>query len=136
MSDMLSHFDVSGSALTAERARMRVTASNIANANATRTPEGGPYRRQFAVFETQPEARSSLDFGVRVSEIVEDPGAPRLIYEPNHPDADEHGYVAYPNIDMLREATVLKTASMAYQANLSVINTQKQIIRRSLDIAK
>lgn len=132
--DIIAHFDVSASALTAERARMRLIASNIANMHTTRTPEGGPYKRQFAVLETDKKLSEGLNHGVRVKEIRQDAAPARLVFDPQHPDADNDGYVSYPNVDMLQEVTDMKEATMAYQANLTVINATKQIISRSLDI--
>ena len=133
---ILTHFDVSASALTAERARMRVIASNIANVNSTRSAEGGPYKRQVAVLETHKVPHSHLEQGVHVKEIITDTSAPRLVYDPEHPDADTQGYVAYPNVNLLNEMVNMKTATMAYQANVTVVNATKQIISRSLDIGK
>ena len=133
---ILTHFDVSASALTAERARMRVIASNIANVNSTRSAEGGPYKRQVAVLETHKVPHSHLEQGVHVKEIITDTSAPRLVYDPEHPDADTQGYVAYPNVNLLNEMVNMKTATMAYKANVTVVNATKQIISRSLDIGK
>jgi len=133
---IISHFDVSASALTAERTRMKAIASNIANVNATRSADGGAYKRQVAILEAQQMPTSGLECGVRVKEIATDSSAPRIVYDPQHPDADADGYVAYPNVDVLKEVTDLKTATMAYQANLTVINATKQIIVRSIDIGR
>lgn len=134
--ELINHFDVSASALTAERTRMRLIASNIANVNSTRTEEGGPYKRQFATLQTQPLAESNVEKGVRVERIVTDPTAPRVVFEPEHPDADKEGYVAYPNVNLLKEVTDMKSATMAYQANISVIESQKKIIQRAMDIGR
>jgi len=135
MSDrIVSHFDVSASGLTAERARMRVIASNVANANTTRSPEGGPYKKKFAILETQPVPQNSIEKGVRVSHVVTDTMAPRMVFDPQHPDADQEGYVAYPNINVLEEVTSMKTATMAYQANLSILAGTKQMITQAIRI--
>ncbi len=133
---IISHFDVSASALTAERARMRVIASNVANANTTRSPEGGAYKKKYAILETQPVANNSLERGVRVSQVVTDTMAPRMVFDPEHPDADQEGYVAYPNINVLDEVTNMKTATMAYQANLSILAGTKQMINQALRIGE
>ena len=131
---IISHFDVSASALTAERARMRVISSNVANANTTRTPEGGPYQKKFAVLESKDVSDSSVEKGVHVSQVVTDTTPPRMVYQPEHPDANEQGYVAYPNVDVLQEVADMKTATLSYQANLSIINGTKQMISQSLRI--
>ncbi len=128
--EFVSHYDVSASALTAERARMRIIASNVANVNATRSLDGGPYKRQVALLETQQRDGSTLDAGVRIQKIEVDSSPPRLVYEPEHPDANNDGYVAYPNIDLLREVTDMKTATLAYQANISVVEATKKMIRK------
>ena len=136
MGDFISHFDVNGSALTAERTRMRIISSNIANANVTRTEDGGPYERKFAVLKEKNVPQSKLDIGVTIDEVVTDSAPPRIVYDPAHPDADANGYVSYPNVNVLQEVTDLKTATLAYQANLSAISATKQIISKSLDIGR
>ncbi len=137
MSDkFITHFDVSASGLTAERTRMRIIASNIANVNSTNSVEGGPYKRQAAVLESFKVPNSGLEQGVHIKEIVTDTSAPRLVYDPEHPDANAQGYVAYPNVNLVKEVTDMKTATMAYQANITAINATKQVISRSLDIGR
>jgi flagellar basal-body rod protein FlgC len=137
MSDrIISHFDVSASALTAERARMRVIASNVANVNTTRTAEGGPYQKQFAVLEAQKVGGNNYETGVRISQVVTDTIAPRMVYSPEHPDANPEGYVAYPNVDILEEVANMKTATLAYQANLSILAGTKQMVTQSLRIGE
>src|SRR4051812_11994190 len=112
MADFLSGFRISGSGMAAQRARMNTIASNLANINTTKTAEGGPYRRKDVVFTAMPDTKSfgdvlnvddpKADFNrVQVTDIVYDKKAPLLKYEPNHPDANEDGYVAYPNINMM-----------------------------------
>jgi flagellar basal-body rod protein FlgC len=137
MSDkIISHFDVTASALTAERTRMRLIASNIANANTTRSEEGGPYQKRFALLETQNDESSTIDKGVRVGQVVTDTTAPRMVYDPEHPDANNEGYVAYPNIDVLQEVTDMKTATMSYQANISILNGTKDMISAAMRIGE
>lgn len=146
---LLSVFKIAGSALTAQRLRMDVTASNIANAEATSTPEGGPYRRERVVFAPlQSRSFSSLlstatggrvappDEGVQVRAIVQDPSPPRLVYDPLHPDAGPDGYVAYPNIDLVTEMTDMLSASRAYEANVTVLNVAKNMAQRALEIGR
>jgi flagellar basal-body rod protein FlgC len=133
---IISHFDVTASALTAERARMRMIASNIANANTTRSADGGPYKKRFAVLEARPIADSNIETGVRVSQVVTDTMAPRLVYNPEHPDADNEGYVAYPNVDVLQEVADMKTATMSYQANIAILNGTKDMLSAAMRIGE
>lgn len=133
---IISHFDVTASALTAERARMRMIASNIANANTTRSADGGPYKKRFAVLEEHPIADSTIETGVRVGQVVTDTMAPRLVYNPEHPDADDGGYVAYPNVDVLQEVADMKTATMSYQANIAILNGTKEMLSAAMRIGE
>ncbi|MDI6703069.1 MAG: flagellar basal body rod protein FlgC [bacterium] len=137
--------DTSSSGLTAERLRMDVIANNIANVNTTRTPEGGPYRRQQVIFEPRESPRFSIPFvgrdrklepgkGVRVVAIQEDESPPRLEYRPGHPDADENGYVRLPNVNIVVEMTDMITATRAYEANVQVITSAKDMMMRALRI--
>lgn len=141
----LSSLNIAGSALTAQRLRMDVVASNIANAESTRTPQGGPYKRERVIFG--PIEASSQSFlagpgaeanagGIEVRAIVQDQVPPRLIHDPNHPDADEEGYVAYPNIDLVTEMTDMLSASRAYEASITVINVTKNMAQRAIDIGR
>ncbi len=132
---LISTMRVSASGLSAERLRMDLIADNLANANSTRTPEGGPYKRKVAVFEPiTPTA--SMPGGVRVVGIAHDPTPPRLVYQPGHPDADPNGYVAYPNVEMVHEMVDLITASRAYEANIQAFNAAKNMFLRTLDIGR
>ena len=146
---MLSIFRAAGSALTAQRLRMDVVSSNLANAEATSTPEGGPYKRERVVFApllrtsfnalkttSDAVANGELADGVEVKQIVEDEADPRLVYDPSHPDAGEDGYVAYPNVDLMTEMTDMLSATRAYEANITVINVAKSMAQRALDIGR
>ena len=137
-------FDASGSALSAERLRMDVTAENLANAQSTRTANGqGPYQRKEVVLQ---EAGSGVGAsfadslnaarGVRVAGIVTDPTPPRKVYDPGHPDADAQGYVTMPNVNTVTEMTDLIGASRAYEANVTAMQTAKQMFARTLDLLK
>lgn len=141
----LKSMDVAASAMTAERLRLDVIANNIANAQTTRTSEGGPYRRQFVVFAPRsvegelPGAageRSANGNGVKVAGIFRDQSAPKLVYNPGHPDADANGYVAMPNIDTVTEMVDMISASRAYEANVTAINEMKQMVMRTLDLLR
>ncbi len=132
--------DVSASALAAQRARMEAVASNLANAETTRTPEGGPYRRRDVVFEATPVGGSFDDVlagavrGVRVVDVAVDQSPPRLRYEPGHPDADAQGFVAYPNVEVPVEMVNLLSAARSYEANVTVIEATKNMLLRALEI--
>lgn len=145
MSDFFDAVDVSASALSAERLRMNITSSNLANAQTTRTPEGGPYRRKDAVFEAQParEFASMLNGAtdvplhkVKVVDIVSDTKAPRMVPQPDHPDANAEGYVAYPNINTMEEMVNMVTASRTYEANVTAINVSRGMMNKALEIGR
>ena len=145
MSDFFDSVDVSASALSAERMRMNTTSSNLANAQTTRTPEGGPYRRKDVVFEAVPtrDFASVLDgemavplHKVHVADVVSDQGSPKLVYEPNHPDANAEGKVAYPNINTMEEMVNLMTASRTYEANITAINVTRNMMNKALEIGR
>lgn len=148
---ILETMRVSLSALTAQRVRMDVTASNLANVETTRTPQGGPYLRRQVVFATeQPTGFAQLVAtregaagmtpsaarGVRVAGIVVDQRAVREVYDPEHPDADENGIVRYPDIDVVSEMTNLLAATRAYEANVTVLDAIKAMAMRALSIGR
>jgi flagellar basal-body rod protein FlgC len=129
--------DTSASALTAQRLVMDVISNNIANATTTRTPEGGPFKRQVALLmERPPEAGNSVGNGSKVTGIVQDIAPPRMVYLPGHPDANQDGYVAMPNIEIVKEMVDLMVASRSYQANATAFNEGKQMILKALDLGK
>lgn len=133
-----SSMDVSASGLFAQRVRLDVIANNIANAETTRTAEGGPYRRQQVVFSAALDnARSgSKGDGVAVDGITEDNRPPRMIYQPGHPDASAEGYVAMPNVNIVEEMVDMVSASRAYEANVTALNTAKSMISAALELGK
>jgi flagellar basal-body rod protein FlgC len=126
---------VSGSALTAERRRAEVVAANMANAETTRTPEGGPYRRHQVVFRSVLMGQGPAQ-GVEIEEVVNDPSAPVLRFEPSHPDANAQGYVEYPAINPVEEMVDLMGAMRAYELNASAVNASKQMIQQSLELLR
>ena len=143
--NLFAMFDVSGSALTAERERAEVVASNMANAETTRTAKGGPYRRQEVVFGSTPVGGSSFAErlssaadanvqGVQVVNVVTDPTPPVRRFDPSHPDADAQGYVSYPAINPVQEMVDLLGAARSYQLNISAVQSTKQMIEQSLQI--
>ena len=139
---LLGAIGASASALDAERARLEVAMSNIANAESTRGANGEPYRRRGVVLTPSSVGsfESELDrvvaVGVKVADIVEDPSPFRKRYEPSHPDADAEGYVSVPNVDVPEEMVDMLGAARAYQANLTAIGLIRDTIQRALDLAK
>ena len=164
MSNFLNSFDISGYGLSAQRVRVNTISSNIANAQTTRTEEGGPYRRKEVVFKaidfneqfnkalnkmsnaTQYEdPLNEGDFGKKVNpaimsviidKISQDDREPKMKFEPGHPDADANGYVAYPNINPVIEMINLLEARRSYEANVTAFTTHKNIDVKTLDILK
>jgi len=137
---LFDSFAISASGLTAERLRLDITASNLANVNTTRTATGGPYKRKSVIFsECLPDLREGGNQegkGVQVDAIVEDTRPPRMVYDPSHPDADKNGYVAYPNFDILNEVVDMITAARAYEANATVLEAAKGMAQKALEIGR
>ena len=145
MGDFFDSLDVSASALSAERLRMNTISSNLANAQTTRTPEGGPYRRKDAVFEAVPGKNfadvlgGTLDIAlhkVQVADVISDPNPPRMVRDPDHPDADPDGIVAMPNVNTMEEMVNLITASRTYEANVTAMNVARNMMNKALEIGK
>jgi flagellar basal-body rod protein FlgC len=144
--DFLTGMRVSSSGMSAQRERMNAIASNIANVNTTRTPEGGAYRRKEVVFGAMPQQRN---FGeilagkvdedidrVQVVDIRPDRKGPLMKYDPSHVDANEDGYVAYPDINVMQEMVDMLQASRSYEANVSAMNTTKNMALSALEIGR
>ena len=141
--DLLVSANISASGMTAERLRMEVIANNVANALSTRTPAGGPYRRQDVLFETIMRdqitggtAAGSTAGGVRVVGVRDDPSELPRIHDPGHPDADSEGNVTMPNVSLPIEMVNLMTASRAYEANLRVLQSLRQQLERTLALLR
>lgn len=132
---VFSGMRISASGLSAERMRMDVISSNVANVKTTRTEEGGAYRRKVASFEENYDEKLGM-LGVKTVSVEEDKSPLRRLYEPNHPDADEQGYVEYPNVDLLVEMSELISASRAYESNVDTLNAQKGMISKALEIGR
>lgn len=141
----LQSLNISGSGLTAQRLRMDVISENIANIDSTRTEAGGPYRRKMVVLSSTGDFKSMFmkningdgaNAGVEVTDIVEDESDFKLVYNPEHPDADENGYVSMPNVDSLKETVDMMEAYRAYQANITALNTTKQMAVKALEIGR
>ena len=128
--------EIAGSSLTAHRLWMDTISSNLANINTTRTKAGGPYKRRVPVFSEMLDNTIGGYGGVRVIGISEDNAAPRMTYQPDHPDANEDGYVAYPNVNLVREMTDMLVASRAYEANLSVVTTGRDMWNGALEVMR
>jgi flagellar basal-body rod protein FlgC len=146
MMDFMTGLRVSSSGMTAQRQRMNAISSNIANINTTQSPEGGPYRRKQVQLEAMPDAKSFADMmltnpeknvnRVQVTDVVSDRSAPLLKYEPDHPEADENGYVAYPNINLMVEMADMIQANRTYDANVSALNATKDMALKALEIGR
>lgn len=143
---IFSSIDVSATGLTAERLRMDVISNNIANVNTTRTEQNAPFRRKIPIFQARSEYKShpfkdkdpaqKPGRGVRVVSILEDMSPFKSEYEPDHPDADAEGYVRRPNINIVHEMVDMITATRAYEANVTCINSAKSIIGSALNIGR
>ncbi|MBQ3104623.1 MAG: flagellar basal body rod protein FlgC [Lachnospiraceae bacterium] len=145
---MFGAFDINASGLTAQRFRMDIISENVANANTTRTADGGPYVRKVVTFaerDTQTPFRHVLNEatgrysgqGVKVQGVYEDTSSEMIMaYDPSHPDADENGYVTYPNVNIITEMTNLIDASRSYEANATAFGASKSIAMQGLNLGK
>jgi flagellar basal-body rod protein FlgC len=139
--DFLSALSISASGLSAERTRVNLASSNLANAESTRGPDGQPYRRKDPVLETvsfssEMAAAGGSVGGVKVAEVVEDQGPGRKVYSPGHPDADPNGFVTLPDVNPVHEVVNLMSASRGYEANATAVETLKAMALRALEIAR
>lgn len=137
--NLLPGLNATASALDAERMRLNVVAENIANAFTTKTPEGGPYQRKIVSFESVLSSHTGMDKGtattsVKVSGVKADQTPGKMVYNPEHPDADENGMVLMPNVESSREMVDLIVSSRAYEANLQVARTARQLAKTALTI--
>ncbi|MGL5693237.1 MAG: flagellar basal body rod protein FlgC [Peptostreptococcaceae bacterium] len=132
---IFSGMRISASALSAERLRLDVVSSNIANMRTTRTDEGGAYKRKVAIFSENYDKQLGM-LGVKTVAIEDDKSPLKKEYNPNHPDADNEGYVEYPNVDILVEMSDLISASRSYESNIDTLNAQKNIISKALEIGR
>ncbi|MGI6413508.1 MAG: flagellar basal body rod protein FlgC [Syntrophomonadaceae bacterium] len=142
---MFSILDVSASGLRAEKIRLNLIAENLANLETTRTSLGGPYRRKIASFSEILDQRKSSRYwrgsdsgggGVQVASIIRDQSTPIMVYDPQHPDAGADGFVAKPNINIADEIVDMITATRAYEANVTVMNTTKNLALKTLNIGR
>ena len=142
--DIFTTMKISASALKAQRVRMNAISSNLANIETTRTPDGGPYRKREVVFQSTTQGfADTLDSrlrdaaqGVRVSHVQASSLPPRMVYEPAHPDADEQGMVAMPNVNLVEETADMMSASRAYESNVTVVKAAKRMALKALTIGQ
>ena len=144
--DFMTALDISASGLSSERTHINIISMNLANAKTTRTADGGAYRRRSVVVESIPVDASFKKHmqsamykdlrGVRVHSVAVDQRPHKLVYEPGHPDANEDGYVAYPDINVVEEMAALMTAQRGYEANVSTVETIKQMYSKALEISR
>ncbi|MEI6125801.1 MAG: flagellar basal body rod protein FlgC [Pseudomonadota bacterium] len=140
--DFFTAFNISSSALNAQRTRMNIVTSNLANINSTETPEGGPYRRKDVVFSAVPAQTSFREIlkdkinEVQVDEVIDDARPFRSVYDPYHPNADQNGYVFYPNVNVMEEMVNMLSASRSYEANVNAIKATKSMALKALEIGK
>jgi flagellar basal-body rod protein FlgC len=135
MTSLLKVFDVAASAMTAQAQRLNVVASNLANADSATGPDGKAYKARQVIFSTQAMGGAE-NSGVRVTGVVDDPSPMKRLYQPNHPMADETGYVTMPNVSVVEEMVNMISASRAYQNNVEAINTTKTLLSKTLTIGQ
>lgn len=128
-------FNVAGSAMSAQSQRLNVVASNLANADSTASASGQPYKAKQVVFSATPMGNGNAQ-GVNVTAVVEDNSPMKMVYDPKHPMANEHGYVAMPNVNVVDEMVNMISASRAYQNNVEVMNTSKTLLLKTLTIGQ
>ena len=144
--DFFDAFHTSSTGLSAQRLRMNLISSNLANVNTTRTPQGGPYRRKDAIFAAQPlhsnfksvlaAQTAQQPTAVKVAGVFEDNSVPIKKHDPQHPDADAQGYVLYPNINVTEEMVNMISASRSYEANVAAIKATKEMALKALEIGR
>jgi len=137
---------ISAAGMSAQRHRLNVIASNLANLQTTRTPEGGPYQRKDVVFQAKPLVESQNEslmqsgrgkpLSVEMVKVITDSRPPIMKYQPEHPDADPQGYVAYPNVNAIEEMVNMLSATRSYEANLTMMKTTKDMVNKTIEILK
>ncbi|NDP58886.1 MAG: flagellar basal body rod protein FlgC [Oxalobacteraceae bacterium] len=133
---LFSIFNVAGSAMSAQAQRLNVVASNIANADSTTSTNGQVYKAKQVVFSAVPVGGDAAASGVKVDKVLEDTAAPRLVYDPKHPQADEKGYVSMPNVNVVEEMVNMISASRSYQTNVETMNAAKTLLLKTLTIGQ
>ncbi|MEO8628627.1 MAG: flagellar basal body rod protein FlgC [Betaproteobacteria bacterium] len=133
---IFSVFDIASSAITAQSQRLNVVASNLANADSAVSADGTPYKAKQVVFTATQLSKGAQGMGVRVTSVIDDPSPARLVYDPKHPLADANGYVTMPNVNIVEEMTNMLSASHAYQTNLDMMNTAKNLLIKTLALGQ
>lgn len=128
-------FNISGSAMSAQSQRLNVVASNLANADSSTSVNGQPYKAKQVIFSAVPMNSPDAN-GVKVDQVIEDTSAPKMVYDPKHPQADENGYVAMPNVNVTEEMVNMISASRAYQSNVDTMNAAKSMLLKTLTIGQ
>jgi len=140
--DFLTSMDTSASGLFAQRKRMDIIASNLANIETTRTEAGGPYRRKMVVMKSKPMASDFKNIfnsklaGVQIEDIIEDKSPFKKVYNPSHPDANENGYLFKPNVDLIVETTNMLMAKRAFEANIAAIKATRKMVLKALELGR
>ncbi len=142
--DLFDSFKIASSAMKSQRIRLNTVSSNLANIETTRTPEGGPYRKRSVVFQSSQtpfgqqleQSLKGAEQGVEVTAIQVSQAPPKMVHNPSHPDADEQGFVAMPNINLLEEMVDMNSATRAYEANVTVIKSAKRMALKALEIGR
>ena len=140
--NFLTSLDTSSSGLYAQRKRMDIIASNLANIETTRTEKGGPYRRKMVVMSSKPMVSDFKNIynsqiqGVKVEDIIEDQSPFKKVYNPSHPDADPDGYLLKPNVDLVVETTNMLMAKRAFEANIAAIKATRQMVLKALELGR
>lgn len=142
--DIFTTFDIAASGLRAQTTRLNTISSNLANAETTATPEGGPYKKKSVVFQTEnmpfnkhlANSMGTQAQGVKVTKIIEDNSPPQKVYDPSHPDAKEDGYVDMPNVSVLKEMVDMMSATRSYEANATTIKSAKRMALKALEIGR
>ncbi|RME64644.1 MAG: flagellar basal body rod protein FlgC [Nitrospirae bacterium] len=134
--DLFRDLNISVSAMLSQKVRLNTIASNLANIETTRTPEGGPYRRKDVVFQSVLMDEEKAIEGVEVAGVVEDPSPFKVVYDPSHPDADERGYVLLPNVNMIEEMVNMVLTTRAYEANVNAFNITKTMYLKALELGR
>jgi len=131
---LFSSMNISASGMSAQRLRMDIIASNIANVQTTRTSQGGPYRKKEVVFASI--LKNNVQEGVRVAEIFSDPSPFRLLYNPQHPDANPEGYVAMPNVNTISEMIDMIATTRSYEANITAFKSAQNMFSKALELGR
>ena len=132
---LLNIFNIAGSAMSAQSQRLNTVASNLANAESATGPDGQAYRAKQVEFMTVPMG-GAKDAGVKVSKVIEDTSPPKMIYNPNHPNADANGFVAMPNVNVAEEMVNMLSASRSYQNNVDTLNAAKSMLIKTLTLGQ